>query len=199
MKSEKAILKAMNDIRDDYIEEAAPRGYLPKTERASVFSWMNMRVLAGAFAVLMLAVFGTFLRPKNSDVQTVRPYTVCQTLQEAEKITGFSLDVPDSMEGWKISSISVYNGTMTEVQYADTDGETVLRVRKAEGSDDISGDYNTYPEETEFISSGRTVTASGENGNVQLMVWTGNGFSYSVSLSEPVSIETAESIADQIR
>ena len=52
MKKE-TMLKAFTDISDDFILEAAPKGVLPKEKTA--FGWFNAKMLAGAFAVLLMA------------------------------------------------------------------------------------------------------------------------------------------------
>ena len=196
MKKE-TMLKAVNDISDDFIAEAAPSGWMPKEKPA--FGWLNGKVLAGILAaVLMIPILPVLMRPHRPDIQTVTPYHVCETIREAEDITGFTFAYPETYKDWKVSQIRVYTGSMIEVIYADADGETA-RIRKAEGNDDISGDYNAYAQETILHAGTREITARGDDDSVSLMTWSENGYSCSVSFSEPLSSEDAAAFAAEIQ
>ena len=198
MKKE-TMLKAFTDIDDDLIEEAAPAGYLPK--KKSVFGWLNSKMLAGAMAVLMIAVVSALILPntdQNHNVNLTRPDTVYSTLEEAEKIAGFELDCPETYHEWTVSRISVYSETMIEVIYQNSAEEEMMRVRKAEGSDDISGDYNHYAQEETLQAGAKTVTAKGSEDQFSLLTWNDQGYSYAVLFQEPVGSEEAAGIAEMI-
>ena len=200
MKKE-TVLKALNDIDDGFIEEAAPKGYLPKEKPG--FSWLNMRMLAGALAVVLMAVLlPNILRPADSgqpgNIQLVNPVSGYSTLAEAEKVTGFPLDCPNIIQDWKASEINVIANVITEVSYADKSGQTVLYVRKAKGSDDISGDYNEYSFEKELKTDGKTITVKGSDNLCYLLIWTDQGYSYAVSAETGISLEEAAEIAADI-
>lgn len=80
-----------------------------------------------------------------------------------------------------------YWGNLAEIQYfgeADT-----LRYRKSQGTDDNSGDYNAYSQNTEAEISGNAVTLKGENGAYTLAVWTDGQYAYSISVAVPISRE----------
>ncbi len=201
MKKE-TMLRAVNDIRDEFIEEAAPKGTLPKEK--PVFSWLNIRVLAGAFAVLLLALFipGLYKQPdspQNPNVLIPKPFTVCETMQEAESIAGFALDAPESYNGWKMAEISVYNSQMIDIAYTDADGNPLMHIRKGGGSKDISGDFNTYEYEKTEETGGRTVTYKGSGDLCSLILWTEDGYSYSVSLQTGIPMEDAQQLTEMIR
>ena len=70
------------------------------------------------------------------------------------------------------------NDEMLEVVYVNGEDETG-RVRKARGSEDISGDYNEYAETVSV--GGIDVLLKGDAGLVKLAVWTNDGYAYSVS------------------
>ena len=202
MKKE-TMLKAFTDISDDFILEAAPQGYLPKEKKA--FGWFNARMLAGAFAVLLMAfIMPRVLRPAQQgtpdtpDVTIVRPYTVCETMQEAEEMTGFTLECPETYEDLRLSEITVYNNSLIDAVYCDASDEVGMHIRKAEGSDDISGDCNTWETETKIQAAGKTVTLKGDEGLCSLMIWTENGFSYAVSLTRGILPEEAAAIAESV-
>lgn len=202
MKKE-TILKAMTDINDDFILEAAPKGYMPKEKKA--FSWFNMKVLAGAFAVLLMAILlpqvlkpGQNVPGGSGDVELVRPYETVESMAQAEQITGFSMDYPDTFLEWTSSEINVYNKEMIDVAYTDANEQIMMHVRKAEGEEDISGDFNAYGFETEINGGNYKVTVKGNDGRVHLMTWIRSGYSYSISLTEGISLDDAARIVSDI-
>jgi hypothetical protein len=75
--------------------------------------------------------------------------------------------VPDSVDGYPDVTIAVLESEqLTEVQYSS--GNARLCLRKAPGSDDISGDFNQYAESNAVDVDGRSVTLQGNDGQVQL-------------------------------
>ena len=108
------------------------------------------------------------------------PLTDFDTLAEAEKQTGFYITLPDAIGSSDKRIYRAMNDEMLEVVYVNGEDETG-RVRKARGSEDISGDYNEYAE-TETVSvGGIDVLLKGDAELVKLAVWTNDGYAYSVS------------------
>lgn len=87
---------------------------------------------------------------ESSEEQIPSPFTEVSTLSEASTITGFGLTVPEAMADYPDMIIQVMNQEMIEVICVNKENETDVgldegyRIRKAEGTDDISGDYNEY-------------------------------------------------------
>ena len=76
---------------------------------------------------------------------------------------------------------------MLEVIYSDKDpGEEdaveAYRIRKAVGSDDISGDYNEYSETDEVSVSDNPVALKGNDGSVFVAVWTSGAYTYAIDI-----------------
>ena len=90
------------------------------------------------------------------------------------------------------------NHDMIEVICVDENGDEVARIRKAKGSDDISGDYSTWETEIKIQAAGKTVTLKGDEGLYRLLIWTENGYSYAVSLSQGITPEEAAAIAESV-
>lgn len=133
----------------------------------------------------------------GGQVQIANPFTDCETLEEAAKITGFSLKLPDDLpDGIEETAIRVMDGTMIEVICTGSGEE--LRVRKAAGSEDISGDYETYENVCELAAGERTLTAKGNGDTFSTATWTGEGFSYSISSENGMSQEDLISLASAI-
>lgn len=99
----------------------------------------------------------------SDTAQIPNPWADCTTLADATALTGYDFTVPDSVDGYTDTSITVLTDEqLTEVQY--TAGSDRLCLRKAPGSDDISGDYNQYAESTTVDVDGRSVTLQGNDG-----------------------------------
>ncbi len=111
------------------------------------------------------------------------PFTDNDTLEEAEKNAGFSIQVPDKISGVSATAFRNLDQELLEVIYYNGDQE-VARIRKGTTRDDISGDYTKYSEvKTEKIGD-RDVTLKGNDGKVVLAVWKDGEYSYAVSVDQ---------------
>ena len=133
----------------------------------------------------------------SENVQIPNPWTDCETLEEAEKLAGFDIAVPDSVEGYSDRAIRAmsYDGeTMIEVIFSngapeDENGYSELRIRKAPGAEDISGDYNTYAEKSVLAAGDVEADVSGNDGTISLAVWTSGDYTYSIAVSDGAAAE----------
>lgn len=71
--------------------------------------------------------------------------------------------------------------------------------RKAAGTEDCSGDYNVYTDVTEFEESGMTVMLKGDAGQYTLAIWTDGSYSYSLSLSDGLSLSDWQALMNSIQ
>ena len=114
------------------------------------------------------------LKPHHSaNTQISNPFQECANLDEAAKLAGFPLTVPNAP-----TSVQVMDGTMIQADY-----ENGMCIRKAPGSEDISGDYNDYSQ----VETKDGLTLKGEGDTVSLALWTKDGYSYSVSVANALS------------
>ena len=117
----------------------------------------------------------------SDTAQIPNPWTGCTTLADAAALTGYDFTVPDSVDGYPDVTIAVLESEqLTEVQYSS--GNARLCLRKAPGSDDISGDYNQYAESNAVDVDGRSVTLQGNDGQVQLATWLDGDYTYSIGI-----------------
>jgi len=121
---------------------------------------------------------------QEQDYGVPNPYEIVDTLDEASKIAGFTLSVPASYEDYKKQVIQAIEDDMIEVIYFnDTDSEG-LRIRKAKGTDDISGDYNEY-KDVEIVKVGDfEITEKGSEGSVSVATWNDGTYSYAIDVAE---------------
>ena len=88
----------------------------------------------------------------NTGEQIANPFSEAATLEDAAAVTGFPLTVPDAPKDYPDTVIRVMNKEMIEVIYEKGTDEG-YRIRKAAGSSEIAGDYNTY-ENSETVTVG---------------------------------------------
>lgn len=126
----------------------------------------------------------------DTSAQIPNPFVDCDTLDQAEQLAGFSLTLPADI---KADGISVLSGDMIQVLCEDG-----LSIRKALGDEDISGDYNTYPQVETVAVQGHAVTLKGEGDQVTVAVWTADGYTYAIHSETGLSRDAALSLAFQV-
>ena len=106
--------------------------------------------------------------------QIANPFTDTKTMEEAQEIAGFDMQVPDAEDPYTVVNYRAVEGEMLEIIFRDRNGEEGYRIRKAAGEDDISGDYNEYAKEkTIRLSDGTKVTLRGDKEDEwSVAVWT---------------------------
>lgn len=114
------------------------------------------------------------------------PFTDAASLEEAEKIAGFRIGVPDAVPPYDHLHFRAAEGKMLEIIYADEEDAEGYRIRKAVGTEDISGDYNEYKaQQTALLADGTKVTLRGnQEGSWSVAAWTASGYSYAVCAGE---------------
>ena len=123
---------------------------------------------------------------KSGDTQIPNPFTEHETLEQAAQAAGFKLTAPDAANGSDSRVFRTMEDKLLEIVYHKGDEETA-RIRKAPGSDDISGDYTVYPQVSKVPVKGNPVTMSGSDDKVSLAVWTDSGYTYAVSAAGGIS------------
>lgn len=104
------------------------------------------------------------------------------------------IDLPFTPEQTEYIS---YWHELAEIDYTG-EGKTAC-YRKAAGTEDCSGDYNVYTDVTELEESGITVTLKGDDGQYTLAIWTDGSYSYSLSLSDGLSLSDWQTLIDSIQ
>lgn len=120
------------------------------------------------------------------EAQIVNPFVSYDTLEDAAAVTGFDFVVPASMDGYTDRNIQVMDGKMIQVTFIDERG-SMLILRKAAGSDDISGDYYVYANtKTVTLPNGAEAELRGDETSFQTAVWTAGDYSYAVCSDVPM-------------
>ena len=147
------------------------------------------------------------------------PFTDHTTLEDAQNSAGFTIKIPNEIQGVPANVFRTLGKEMIEVIYlkdyeakSDQTGATpdtnvsepsytdyteIARIRKGlyDGKD-ISGDYNTYSETSTVEVGARKVTLKGDNGIVMTAIWTDGDYSYSISTDGISADEISALIAE---
>ena len=117
---------------------------------------------------------------EKDHVQIPNPFVNCDTLEEAEALTGFKVVLPaEALDGYTTEVITVMDNRMIQVVLSQGENEIVFR--KAVGNEDISGDYNEYDAYSTVEIGTLEVHTKGNDGLVNTVSWHDDSYAYSIT------------------
>lgn len=126
----------------------------------------------------------------NEAEQIADPWVDCSSLEEVESHAGFSFSVPESLDGYGSRILQAVDGETAQALYENIDSlddasvpTACIRKSLGEGND-VSGDYNDYPDSMTIEVGGTEVALRGVERSWRVATWAKDGFSYSISLSD---------------
>ena len=166
-----------------------------------------MKKLIVISLVLIMIVFtaacGAGSEEEEGNTQIPNPFIDAADLTEAAEIAGFDITVPDRIEGYPEILIQAIKDEMIQVSFYEgepgDDNYKEVLIRKATGSDDISGDYNEYSENETAAIAGLDVSLRGEEGMIKVASWTQDGFAYAIDSSEGLTREEIEKFIELVK
>lgn len=202
-------MRIIGDIDDKFVAEAAPAE--EKKPKINRYSWVKYAAAAACAAVILAA--GFFAVTQRGDIiseppdigqsggylQGGNPYADFDTLEQAEAAAGLSIEIPESCGAYSDKSYFVIDERILEVRYSDTNGKSVISIRKSADTEDISGDFNTYKQISEIRANGCLVTIKGNDDKFYLAVWVSGEYSYSLSADNGISESEMKEIVEIIR
>lgn len=130
------------------------------------------------------------------------PWQECASMTQAESLAGFSfaIDAGALPEGYgpNASYIQVIAGAMLEVDYGGARGGSVC-LRKAVGTDDVSGDYNSYDLTQTSRIEGQDVTLRGAENAWYVATWARDGYSFAVVSTSALTTSQVEAFVAGMR
>ena len=155
-------------------------------------------VLALVLAFAGCGAVTTLPTDENDGTQIPNPWQEVDTVADAKAILGYDIAVPETVAGLAQTAVRVLNDSekILEIYYGgETEGADHAVIRKAPGTDDISGDYTDYAEVKDVTVGELTVTEKGDGTSVFSAVWTKDGYSYSFFSTAGVSADDFAAIA----
>lgn len=143
------------------------------------------------------ALFVAVACGKNvSSTQIANPFVDYASMEEAEKVVGFTLAAPEALDGFSHKTIQVMRDSMLQVIFSEENDRLVIR--KEAGDGDISGDYNNYAR-VETVSVGeRLITMKGGDSGIQVAIWTDGEYTYAVTANVPLTQDVMVAIIAEI-
>lgn len=143
-------------------------------------------LLLCAAAALSLTACGKSGGEKSEEAQIANPIVEYETLAEAEKAVGFTMTAPETFNRFADRTVQVIGGKLLQLTYLNDHGQRLI-LRKAVGDEDISGDYNQYPQNSMMEWDNGGATFKGEDDMFSVAAWTADGFAFSMTTDEPMS------------
>ena len=122
--------------------------------------------------------------------QIANPWSEVDSISEAKVITGFDFTAPESIDGNSQSLVQVMNDELIEVRFGDD-----IIVRKSKGSEDNSGSFNNY----DTVKEEGNLTVKGNGDTYNVAIWTSDGYSYSITSSNGLSMEAITDAVSSIK
>ena len=125
------------------------------------------------------------------------PFYSFKSLEDAQKKAGFDFNLLDVFETYTIQAYRVIPKQLFEAVYDSESGDEI-RIRKAPGKNDPSGDFNVYKEQaSQMIGDTKVYFYANEN-KCGKTVWHQNGYSYSITSQDRINIDRALKTAAKI-
>lgn len=148
------------------------------------------RILPAAACLAIVLAAGFFIWQQEPENVTVAPGIIeCASSGELSEAVGFEAEEPSlPFEPESVTYAAI--GGIAQMDFRSGEERAVYRVSR--GAEDNSGDYTVYDSELGLDIDGRAVTLRGFGEEYSLALWAEGGFSYSLSLSIPLSSDAWE-------
>lgn len=180
-----------------------------KRKRISMATkWIGTAAACAVIAFGGIKIYSTMQKPQIDKPSTVseNPTGALQAVWEEVKYasmeelsTAIRVEMRDAELPFAVmeSRYAVLFGEIAEINYDGKNGEYCY-IRIAEGSDDISGDYNEYETVTETEHNGDIITLKGNGDTFNLATWTDSTHFYAVYISQGVAKTEFIQILDSV-
>lgn len=174
-----------DDMRDRILDTLQKTG--PASGKKAVrFPLYRKYLSVAACFVLLLAAFALphLLRQpvEPPPVQVVPDIASCASAGELSEMVGFPIPEVKALpfEAKEVSYTAFWK-QLGQVQYRGDTQSAVFRM--SQGSEDNSGDYNTYDTVGAVTVQNRPVTLKGNAGSFSLALWSDGEYAYSLRLT----------------
>lgn len=171
-----------------------------KSKKIVILKYLSM------VACLTLVVsVGAYIYNKNNlteknptdNTQIANGIEEVSTLEELSEKVGFEVtELPNiPFDVVQVTYLSYWN-SMSDIRYLGDNQEFTFR--KAQGNQDISGDYNYYENIIEENFNDTTFTLKGNNDTFNCIIWYKDDFSYSLYIENGLSLEDIKNILENV-
>lgn len=105
-------------------------------------------------------------------------------LNEVEGIAGFPIKIPEQIfEKDFRSEIRAIKGKVIQVTYYGIEQLIIIRKAVNNGEEDVSRDFNDYPEQFVETVGDTKVSLRGNEGKINVMSWNSENYSYAININ----------------
>ena len=116
------------------------------------------------------------------------PFEKKASLEAANKAAGFTFTSPSTFTTYSSKEFRAIKDEMVEIIYVDSSNpDEDIRVRKANGNLDISGDYNSYSTNKIINDVGIQILLRGEDDRYHVATWISGDYSYAIDSKAGIS------------
>lgn len=112
-----------------------------------------------------------------------KTYAEVKNFEEAKKIAGFSMMIPESIFENDRKHFLAVKGKAIQVRYAGMERLVFINKSLDEGEDYNIVDYNDYPELSKEIYNNLEVELHGNYDKINVLIWKSNGYNYSININ----------------
>ena len=156
-------------------------------------------ILITAATLLFSACVSTEQESKNDSKSATlaNPFQSFKRLHEAEKAAGFNFYLLDAFENCAIQVYRAIPKQMLEAIYDSESGDEI-RIRKAPGKNDPSGDFNIYTERSSQKANGIEIVFYANGNKCGKVVWHMDNYTCSITSRDRISLDKAYKTAAKI-
>lgn len=144
-----------------------------------------MKRLSNLFLGIIFCLFFVSCEKKEEAyVKINNPFIEVESIKEVSKIAGFDINVPEDMFSDKYEmEIRVMPDKLIEIIYKGMEEWITIRKGIYEGENDISGDYNEYPDIKREKYKNSEVVFKGMDDKINVALWADKNYVYSVDIN----------------
>lgn len=136
--------------------------------------------------------------PKDTKtISQTNPFQSFKSLKEAEKAAGFDFYLLDVFDDCAIQVYRAIPKQMLEAIYDSGSGDEI-RIRKAPGKNDPSGDYNIYTERSSQTVGSTEIIFYASGNKCGKVVWHMGNYTCSITSRDKISLDKAFKTASKI-
>ena len=161
----------------------------PEERRPAPAAWRRWGAMAACLAVIVAGGLALphLLTPNGTEDPPVLAGPGMEEMDSRaalEQAVGFSVEEAETLPFAPQEVLyTAFDSGLAQIEYRGENGQTAL-LRKSQGQEDNSGDFNQYPDVETLAAAEADVTLKGTDGQFVLALWQEDGFSYSLSLSQ---------------
>ena len=205
-------IKVTNDMRSRILENIEAEDIAAERRRKQTGRMVTKLLSMAACLAVIVAAAAALRSPEHvstsDDLQPNEGDAPGFVQGGADIIEVDSADALSAAVGFEVKDIDLpftpeqteyisYWHELAEINYTG-EGKTA-RYRKAAGTENCSGDYNVYTDVTKLEANGTTATLKGDDGQYTLVIWTDGSYSYSLSLSDGLSLSDWQTLISSIQ